>query len=85
MANHSEQRQACPECGGKMEPGAVVDFRRNSPKPSEWVEGQVESSVWTGAIKNERRLQIDAYRCQRCGYLKLYAERPAENSKYGLD
>jgi uncharacterized OB-fold protein len=67
----------CPECGGRMVQGRVIDFRRDSARPSEWVEGEIVTSVWTGNVKNDLRYEIVAHRCDGCGYLKFYAEKPA--------
>ncbi len=67
----------CPDCGGQMAEGRVIDYRRDSAHPSEWVEGTVKTSIWTGSVKNEERYEIVAHRCDKCGYLKFYAEKPA--------
>ncbi len=72
----------CTECGGAMEPGSVVDFRRNAAAAGEWVPGEVEASTWTGALKNTDRFLISAYRCADCGSLKLYARTPADGSRW---
>jgi predicted nucleic-acid-binding Zn-ribbon protein len=70
-------RTRCPECGGQMTEGRVVDYRRDSARASEWVEGEVQTSIWTGNIKNDTRFEVAAHRCEKCGYLKFYADRPA--------
>lgn len=66
----------CPECGGHMAEGRVIDYRRDSARPSEWVEGEIEASFWTGSVKNDERFEIVAHRCEKCGYLKFYADKP---------
>ena len=70
----------CSDCGGAMEEGSVVDFRRNDAAPGEWVPGDVVSSAWTGSIKNAERFVMTAFRCGDCGMLKLYARKPASGS-----
>jgi hypothetical protein len=74
---------ACTECGGSMEDGSVVDFRRNMATAGEWVAGEVVASGWTGALKNAERFVIDAYRCVDCGSLKLYARTRSSSSAWG--
>jgi hypothetical protein len=69
--------RTCPDCKEPMEAGTVVDYRRDSAQPSEWVEGRPVSSMWTGRVKNDVRYEVTAYRCGRCGLLKLYADTPA--------
>ena len=67
----------CPECNGNMVEGAIVEYRRNSVAPEEWVEGEPRASRWTGGLKNEERFEVSTYRCDRCGFLKMYANKPA--------
>ena len=74
----------CTECGGRMTAGAMVDFRRNKAATGEWVPGELVTSAWTGAIQNAERLVTQAYRCEDCGFLKLYArERAPEPGLFG--
>jgi hypothetical protein len=72
----------CTECGGRMSAGSMVDYRRNIAAPGEWVPGEVTISAWTGAIKNPERFATVAWRCDDCGFLKLYARDPAETSSW---
>jgi RNase P subunit RPR2 len=67
----------CPECNGPMVEGTIIDYRRNSVSPEEWVEGEPQASPWTGRLKNEERYGVTTYRCARCGFLKMYANKPA--------
>jgi hypothetical protein len=68
-----------------MVAGVVIDYRRGTARPSEWVEAQLGTSAWTGAVKNAQRYEVAAYRCGSCGLLKLYANAPASapGSPYG--
>ena len=74
-------RAHCPECGGAMTEGTVADYRRGAVHPSEWVEGRVESSFWTGKLRNEERYEITAYRCEKCGFVTFYADKPATSPR----
>jgi uncharacterized Fe-S cluster-containing MiaB family protein len=58
-----------------MELGFLLDkahydqFRR-----SEWLEGQPESSFWTGLkTKGRDRFPVRTNRCTTCGYLESFA------------
>ena len=72
---HAER--TCPDCGRAMTVGSLIDYRRGSAHPSEWVDSRPEIGFWTGKVKNEPRYEVTAYRCSGCGLLKLYADEPA--------
>ena len=72
----------CPDCGGALEAGTLVDYSRSGIRPSQWTEGPLHTSIWLGAVKNERRLEVTTYRCRDCGLLRLYADREASGHKY---
>ena len=66
--------QHCPECGGSMEEGFLLDLSHGSQKPANWVEGAPEKSFWVGTkVKGKEKFPIVAFRCRRCGLLKSYA------------
>ena len=63
----------CPKCGSPMTTGFLLDSS-DRPKPTEWVEGAPEKSFWTGLkLARRRRFPVNADRCERCGFLELYA------------
>jgi hypothetical protein len=72
----------CADCGGRLEEGSVADYGRSTTRSSEWTGGPLVTTTWTGAVKNGRRLAITAYRCERCGLLRLYANREATASRW---
>ncbi len=74
--------RTCTDCGRPMVAGVLVDYRRGTAHPSEWVEARLETSAWTGGVQNDPRYEVAAYRCTGCGLLKLYADSPASASKY---
>ena len=76
--------RSCPDCRQPMVAGAVIDYRRGSAHPSEWVESSVVTSRWTGSVKNDVRYEVAAYRCSKCGLLKLYADEPSSAPNYSL-
>jgi hypothetical protein len=67
----------CPDCAGEMVAGTLMDYRRGTVEPSEWVEGGLSTSVWTGRVRNEKRYEVTAFRCAQCGLLKLFANTVA--------
>jgi predicted nucleic-acid-binding Zn-ribbon protein len=63
----------CPKCGGAMTTGFLLDVGQ-SQKATEWVEGEPKKSVWTGIkLSGLRRYPVNADRCNKCGFLELYA------------
>jgi hypothetical protein len=58
-----------------MELGIVLDKGHyNLPSASEWLEGQPETSFWSGLkMKGHQKFPVRSYRCPRCGYLESYA------------
>lgn len=62
----------CPKCGSPMTTGFLLDLK-DSPKVTEWIEGAPEKSFWGLNLKNRRRFPVVADRCERCGFLELYA------------
>jgi len=63
----------CPKCGSPMTTGFLLDHK-DHPRETEWIEGTPEKSFWSGLnLKNRRRFPVVADRCERCGFLELYA------------
>jgi hypothetical protein len=65
----------CPKCGGRMEPGFLLELKDGNQKTvTEWVEGVPEKG-WFGttSTRGKRRLAIQTFRCTRCGLLESYA------------
>jgi hypothetical protein len=60
-----------------MVAGVLVDYRRGTAHSSEWVEAQLQTSAWTGSVRNPVRYEVAADRCAGCGLLGLYADAPA--------
>ena len=67
--------RTCPKCGGKMDPGFVLDRNRFEDQQGTWLEGTLELNMWTGSAKTAKKDQIPVttYRCDSCGYLESYA------------
>jgi predicted nucleic-acid-binding Zn-ribbon protein len=64
----------CPKCGSPMTTGFLLDSADKANKATDWIEGAVEKSFWTGVkLKDRRRFPVMADRCEKCGFLELYA------------
>ena len=69
---------ACPKCSGPMKPGFAVDHGHlNLSTIGEWATGQPLKGGWGGLkMPAGKRFQIRGVRCEQCGYVELYANRP---------
>jgi ssDNA-binding Zn-finger/Zn-ribbon topoisomerase 1 len=65
----------CPKCNKAMAEGFIMDRGHyNTGTVGQWVEGEPESSIWTGIkTKDRENFPVTTYRCARCGYLESYA------------
>jgi len=74
----------CNECGGTMKLGFIPDLSYGVILMTAWVEGKPKKSFWTriaNDLNKRKNYCITAYCCERCGFIKLYAEKdlPAFN------
>lgn len=69
----------CQQCQtGKLSPGFIADTGQHATGFARWVEGALERGMLGGAkLMGRPKWEIDAYRCQNCGHLELFAVRPA--------
>jgi predicted nucleic-acid-binding Zn-ribbon protein len=63
----------CTKCGSAMAGGYLMSTDGAHNTVGEWVEGRPEKRWWGLNLKNRRRYPVAAARCQRCGFLELYA------------
>jgi hypothetical protein len=64
----------CSECREPMDRGFMLERDAGGAWETKWVRGAPESSFWRGTkIADKERLAIEAYRCPRCGALRLFA------------
>ena len=71
-----ETHNACAKCDGPMSLGFMLDFTDGNVHRDQalWVEGHRERAVWVGTrLKDKDVRAVNAYRCQKCGFLELYA------------
>ena len=65
----------CPKCGRSLVRGFLLGKRHHSARTvSRWVEGEPEHSFWFGInLRGRRQVPMEAYRCESCGFVELYA------------
>lgn len=71
----------CSECGGNMQMGFPLDQSYTGVMQSEWVEGDVDikKTIFGKKVadffngRGRKKYNVFAYRCERCGFMKLYA------------
>jgi len=78
----------CP-CGGALEEGFIPDFAHNAVWATTWIKGEPDQGksfkevLTTGAgirgSGSDVRV-VEAFRCQSCGRLELYARDKAHPS-----
>lgn len=65
---------SCIKCQSSMTRGFVLDHTHGGYATNKWVEGEPRRS-WIFGLKlgGKRQLDIETWRCTRCGYLENYA------------
>ena len=68
----------CMKCGYQASRGFLVDYSEGSDFLVRWVEGEPQNvTVFgiTGNVETRSRQQFNvrSLRCERCGFLELYA------------
>lgn len=68
--------KTCTKCQSRMSDGFVVDQSHAATYAAAWHPGPIlKRWLAIGGVKidSTRQRQIAAYRCERCGFLELYA------------
>ena len=64
----------CSKCQGRMSEGALVDTGYGSYSVLSFLPGKPTVSRWFGLkVRRKEVLPTRAMRCERCGFLELYA------------
>ncbi len=67
-------RKDCAKCGASMTEGFVLDAgSEGGGKVSRWIEGPPEKRWWGFRLRGKKQIDVQTYRCNRCGYLESYA------------
>jgi len=66
---------SCPKCQGSMAQGFIPDVNQSGSNiVSTWVEGAPVKSFWLGVkVSKKVKLEVETWRCGRCGFLESYA------------
>jgi hypothetical protein len=82
-------QHVCPKCRRNMIQGFILDLAHANTYFSRWVEGEAtvgKSFLSQGnvQIKDRDCRAVEAWRCEGCGYLELYAteQTPAPSWKH---
>ena len=66
--------KACGKCGGTMTVGVIVDQTSRAAFPDRWQKGEPSVSKWWGLRQDKKaQLDVETWRCTRCGFLESYA------------
>jgi predicted nucleic-acid-binding Zn-ribbon protein len=64
----------CAKCGGTMTVGVIVDHGHGQSTPERGQEGEAIVSKWWGLrVDKKALLDVETWRCTKCGYLESYA------------
>ncbi len=68
----------CSECGGKLDRGFIAETldltQLHAYDASLWVDGQPEKGfMWWLKTEGRKMYYVTAYRCEQCGFMKVYA------------
>lgn len=75
---NKKDNPVCLRCSGPMEEGFIPEFDYRTPlRPGYWVEGKpvMKGNLLKKLDLSGKHLVIEAYRCQLCGYIELYANK----------
>ena len=77
-SEHDHGTQRCPvpsAAAGCRKGSSSIGFDNAARQISTWVEGSPEKSFWTGlSLKGRKMIEVQTYRCHRCGFLESYAK-----------
>ena len=65
---------ACPKCQSTMEEGFTLTGRDTYRRAAGWVAGPPRKNVLLGLKLPHKPIDIQAWRCSRCGFLENYAK-----------
>lgn len=75
----NDARFSCAKCGGEMIKGFAADKSEHYFMKLAWIDGEPRQASLLGIkgdnidLGGETRRDVRGLRCQRCGYLELYA------------
>ncbi|RYE02019.1 MAG: hypothetical protein EOP61_09635 [Sphingomonadales bacterium] len=63
----------CPKCQGSMIQGFVIEQSQGYPAVDTWISGAPEKGWFGAKTKGRKKLEVQTWRCTRCGFLESYA------------
>ena len=75
----SQKGYQCVKCGHSSTKGFLVDYSQGSDFVVRWVEGEPQNVTVFGITgknvetRDRRQFNVRSLRCERCGFLELYA------------
>jgi hypothetical protein len=68
-------QRTCSKCQSTMQEGWVLDHTHGGRAIASWVEGEPKKSIWVGVkLEGKQPIEIQSWRCTRCGYIEQYAK-----------
>jgi hypothetical protein len=66
----------CPKCDSMMTLGVIIDKDQHGTRSaSTWLEGAAAKGWFGLKLGGKKPVDIETYRCDRCGLLESYAPR----------
>lgn len=75
----AQEEYKCIKCGYSTSRGFVADYSDGANFIAKWVEGEPQKVKFLGIegtnieVGGRRQYNIRSLRCERCGFLELYA------------
>lgn len=75
----AQEGYQCGKCGFRSTRGFLVDYSEGSDFLVRWVEGEPQNVIVFGITgknvetRDRRQFNVRSLRCERCGFLELYA------------
>ena len=75
----AQEAYKCIKCGFAASRGFVADYSDGANFVAKWIEGEPEQVSFLGVkgsnieIGGRRQFSVRSLRCERCGFLELYA------------
>ena len=69
----STMNKRCPKCDSSMTLGAIVEKDQSMSTVTTWLEGPIVKGWFGLKFRGKKPIEIQTYRCNRCGYLESYA------------
>ena len=75
----AQEGYKCIKCGFEAARGFLADYSDGANFVAKWIEGEPQQASFLGIsgsnvdINGRRQFNVRSLRCERCGFLELYA------------